>query len=179
MKALKNLGYVLLLVVLSLALIGLYLPGSVSVERRLTIAAAPEVLFPLLDSPQAFTHWSPWSTPGADVRYAFDGPTEGVGASLQWEGGAFPMASGSYTITAVEDRRRVELRLQLPLLGKTHSTFELSPTPDAKATLVIWRFRDDVGFNLPRRLLWLVVDATLGPQFERGLENLRALGEHR
>ncbi len=145
MKSLKNLGFVLLLVALGLALVGLFLPGSIAVERRLTVAATPERLFPLLDNPQAFTRWSPWSTPGSEIRYAFEGPVSGVGASLHWEGGAFPMASGDYTITEVEPQRRVALRMHLPLLGKTHSIFELYPGPDDSSTQVAWRFHDDVG----------------------------------
>ena len=179
MKALKNLGFVLLLGVLILALVGLFLPGAIAVERRLTVGATPETIFPLLDNPQAFTRWSPWSTPGSNIRYAFEGPVSGVGASLHWEGGAFPMASGDYTITEVEPQQRVALRMHLPLLGKTHSTLELYPGPDAGSTQVAWRFHDDVGFNLLRRLLWLVVESSLGPQFERGLANLQAVAERR
>jgi len=177
LKALKNLGFVLLLGVLILALVGLFLPGAITVERRMIVAATPEVLFPLLDNPQAFTRWSPWATPGSEVRYAFEGPVSGVGASLHWEGGAFPMASGHFTITEVEPQRRIALRMHLPLLGKTHSTFELYPGPDTGSTQVAWRFHDDVGFNLLRRLLWVAVESSLGPQFERGLANLRALAE--
>lgn len=179
MKALKNLGYLLLLGVLGLALVGLYLPSSAAIERRVTIAATPNALFQLLEDPQSFPHWSPWSNPGADVRYAFDGPASGVGSSVQWEGGAFPMSSGSYTITRTEPDRRVSLRLQLPLLGKTQSTLEIEPSPEAGRTQVVWRFYDDVGFNLPRRVLWLLADVTLGPQFERGLGKLRAVAERR
>ena len=179
MKVLKNLGYALLLAVLLFALIGLFLPSSITVERRLTIEAKAETLFPLLDSPEAFTRWSPWSTPGSEVRYGFEGPASGVGAGLRWEGGAFPMGSGNYLITQVERPRRVDLRMQLPLLGKTHSAFELYQGPDDQSTQVAWRFYDDVGFNLFRRFLWLVVESTLGPQFERGLGNLKALAERR
>jgi hypothetical protein len=178
-KALKNLGYVLVLLVLGLALVGLYLPGSVSIERRLAIAASPEVLFPLLDSPPAFTRWSPLATPGTTVRYAFDGPANGVGAGLSWEGGAFPLGSGSLTITGLEEPQRIELRVHLPLLGKTHSQFELRPAATAGATEVAWSFHDDVGFNLPRRVLWLLADLTLGPRLERGLDELRSLAERR
>jgi hypothetical protein len=178
-KALKNLGYVLVLLVLGLALVGLYLPGTAAVERRLTIAATPDVLFPLLDSPPAFTRWSPLATPGTTVRYAFDGPANGVGAGLSWEGGTFPLNAGSYTITAVEDLRRIELRVHLPLLGKTHSRIDVRPVGGTGATEVDWSFHDDVGFNLPRRLLWLLADLTLGPRLERGLDNLRDLAERR
>lgn len=179
MKTLKNLGYVLVLLVLGLTLVGLYLPGTVSIERRLTIAATPDILFPLLDSPPAFTRWSPLAKPGTTVRYAFDGPANGVGAGLSWEGGAFPLHAGSYTITAVEDLSRVELRVHLPLFGKTHSWLEVRPAGDSGATEVAWSFQDDVGFNLPRRLLWLLADLALGPRLERGLDNLRGLAERR
>jgi len=178
-KALKNLGYVLLLALLGFALVGLYLPSGVSVERRLAVTAAPAALFPLLDNPQALTRWAPWSTPGAELRYAFEGPSSGVGASLHWEGGALPLGTGSATITHVEPERRVELRLQLPLLGKTHATLELSPAPDAGSTEVTWRIDDDVGFNLLRRVLWLLAAPTIGPPLERGLDNLRGLAERR
>lgn len=179
MKVLKNLGYVLLLILLGLALVGLYLPSGVSVERRLMIAAPAATVFPLLGDPPALTRWAPWSTPGADVRYAFEGPANGPGAGLHWEGGAFPLSEGSATFTQVEPERRVELRLHLPLLGKVHSALELAAAPGAGGTEVSWRLYDDVGFNLPRRLLWLLVDPAMGPQLERGLDNLRVLAERR
>lgn len=179
MKALKNLGYLLLLILLGLALVGLYLPSGVSVERRLTVAAPAGVLFPLLDNPRELARWLPWSTPGTDVRYAFDGPPGGVGAGLHWEGGALPMSSGSATVTQVEPERRVEMRLYLPLLGKMQSALEVYPAPDAGSVQVSWRLYDDVGFNLLRRLLWLLADPVIGPPLERGLDNLRDLAERR
>lgn len=179
MKALKNLGYVLLLVLLGMALVGLYLPGEVSVERRLTMAATPATLFPLLGDPQALARWAPWATPGTEVRYAFEGPSSGIGSSLHWEGGALPLGSGTATVTQVEQGRRVEMRMDVPLLGKIHSALELSGEPESGSTDVSWRLYDDVGFNLPRRLLWLLADPAIGSQLERGLDNLRGLAEHR
>ena len=179
MKALKNLGYALALVVLALALVGLYLPSSVSVERRLTIAAAPEALFPLLDGAPAFARWSPWLIPGSGVRQTLGGPASGVGSSLQWEGGVFPMGSGRYEVTEIDAQHRVGLRLHLPLLGKTHASLELYAASAPGSTEIAWRLDDEVGFNLPRRLLWLLADLALGPQLERGLDNLRALAASR
>jgi uncharacterized protein YndB with AHSA1/START domain len=178
-KALKNLGYALVLGVLALALVGLYLPGDVAVERRLTVAATPERLFPLLEGAQSLARWSPWLIPGPGQQRTFDGPASGVGLSLRWEGGTFPMVSGSYEITEVDARRRVGLRLQLPFLGKTHSTLALYPAATPGETEVVWRLYDQVGFNLVRRLLWLAADPLLGPQLERGLENLRTLAGYR
>lgn len=179
MKALKNLGYALVLVVLALALVGLYLPSSVAVERRLTIAAEPGTLFSLLTGAQALARWSPWLPAGPGLRRTFDGPASGVGSSLRWEGGTFPMVFGSYEITEIDAERRVGLRLQLSVLGKVHSTLELNPATAPGSTEVAWRLYDEVGFNLPRRLLWLAADPALGPQLERGLDNLRALAGHR
>ena len=179
MKALKNLGYALALVMLALALVALYLPSSVAVERRLTIAAAPETLFPLLDGAEAFARWSPWLLPGSGVRPILGGPANGVGSSLRWEGSAFPVGSGHYEVTEIDAQRRVELLLHLPLLGKTHASLELYAASAPGSTEIAWRLYDEVGFNLPRRLLWLLADLTLGPQLERGLDNLRVLAGSR
>ena len=102
-----------------------------------------------------------------------------MGAGARWEGGPFPFSAGQATITQVEPGRRVELRLYLPLLGKMHSMMELSAAPEAGSTQVSWRLYDDVGFNLPRRLLWLLADPILGPQLERSLDKLRGLAARR
>ena len=59
---------------------GSYLvPSKVSVERSIEIAAAPEAVFPHVNSLQAFHEWSPWSGRDPEMTVAFSGPRGGGG----------------------------------------------------------------------------------------------------
>ena len=55
-------------------------PATYHVERSATIAAAPAVVFPYLNSPKEFITWSPWEKRDPNNQTTYSGPDSGVGA---------------------------------------------------------------------------------------------------
>ena len=73
--------------------VGILLPGTVEVTRSVEIAAPPEQVFPLLNSLDAWTEWTPWG----DVQSRIEGPAAGAGARRVWDDPI--IGAGSLSIT--------------------------------------------------------------------------------
>ncbi|MCU0970793.1 MAG: SRPBCC family protein [Gammaproteobacteria bacterium] len=177
MKLLKNLGYLLSVLFLGLALLGLFLPSTVRVERRLTVDANPADLVALLASPTEFVRWSPWGLSAAGTDTETDGPQAGPGARLRWSGAPLPTRHGWQEVLEVTPDRRVRTQMRLGLYGTVTSTFDLYPSSGEPGTQVAWTFEADYGFNLIRRYVALGFESIIGPDLEHGLANLRVLAK--
>jgi hypothetical protein len=177
MKLLKNVGYFVSVIFLGLALLGLFLPSNVRVERRLTVAATPTALVGLLSSPQAFVRWAPWGLSNTETDTAAEGPPTGTGARVRWNGAPFPARNGWQEVIEVAPDKRVRAQMRLGLYGMVTSTFDLYPASGEEGTQVAWIFEADYGFDLIRRYAALGFESLVGPELERGLANLQVLAK--
>ena len=80
------------------------------------------------------------------------------------------------TFTAAEANRRLAYELFFPDFGTT-STGALELAADGATTKVSWSMNGDMGSNPLFRWLALFGDRMVGPDFEAGLANLKALAE--
>lgn len=177
MKLLKNIGYRLSVLLLGLALLGLFLPSTARVERRLMVEAPPADVIALIASPQEFLRWSPWGLSTAGTQAELEGPPSGPGARARWNSGPLPTGYGWQEVVEITPDRRVRMQMQLGLYGAVTSTFDLHQTAGEAGTQVAWTFEVDYGFNLAGRYLALGFEALIGPDLERGLANLRVLAK--
>ena len=85
-------GIVSLIVIL--VAVSQLLTGDVHVERRITINAPPQAIFPMLNSLKNTEKWSPWleREPKAELKY--DGPPAGVDAKLTWRNDVLEVGGG-------------------------------------------------------------------------------------
>ena len=80
------------------------------------------------------------------------------------------------TFTAAEANRRLAYELFFPDFGTT-STGALELAADGAGTKVTWSIDGDMGSNPLFHWLALFGDRMVGPDFEAGLANLKALAE--
>jgi effector-binding domain-containing protein len=154
-----------------LAVIGLFLPQTVHVERQRLIDAPASVVYAQYADLRRFNTWSPWALDDPEISFVFDGPIRGRGQIMHWSG---PTAGdGSQTITLAEPYSRVEVALDFGPQGTATSAFQL--TPEGQGTLVNWGFDTDFGYDLFGRYLGLLMDKWVGGDYERGLENLASV----
>src|SRR5690606_5691480 len=124
--------------------------------------------------PRQWAHWSAWSRrdPRMDVRYG--GPAFGQGARWSWKSAT--EGSGSMELTRVERNRSVEYVLDnRDFKMKSGGVFMLDESP--AGTRVTWTNAGDVGRNPLKHYLAWQMDRLVGPDFEQGLGNLKALAE--
>ena len=161
-------------IALTVVLVGLVLPSTFSVERTVDIKAPPRKIYDYIVEPKQWTRWSVWTKRDPDMRITYSGPPFGMGAKWSWVSKS--EGSGSMQFTKVEPDKRVEYSLFFPDFGM-RSTGALAIEPAGERTRVTWSTSGDVGPNPLKRYLAVMMDRMVGPDFEAGLENLKALAE--
>ena len=174
MRILKKLLLGLVFLVVVLAIVGLFLPSTVHVERSTTINAPQETVHALINDFRNFNQWSPWAAKDPKTKYTFEGPPSGVGAKMKWESEDSNVGSGSQEIVS-DEPNLVKVQLDFGPQGKPLAFYRLEPA--GTATKVTWGFDADMGYNLPGRYFGLMFEKWLGPDYEKGLASLKSLAE--
>lgn len=175
MRLVKFVLYGVIGVLALLVAIGLLLPSSAHVERSIEIEATPEQIFPWLNSPRAFNRWSPWAQRDPATQYRFEGPEQGVGAKMYWQSAHPEVGSGSQEIIASVPDQRVALALDFGTQGTAVAYYDLQQLEGT--TTVTWGFDTEFGNDIVGRYFGIMLDTWLGPVYEKGLSNLKALVE--
>jgi uncharacterized protein YndB with AHSA1/START domain len=174
MKALKTL---LIAVVALLALlfgVGLLLSPKFVVSRSVTVNAPPEKIYALIADPRGWTQWSAWNQRDPMMTIEYSGPASGAGAVWAWQSKS--QGDGRMTFTTAEAPKRLGYELFFPDFGTT-STGDFRLDANGGATQVTWSMNGDMGANPLYRWMGLFMDRMVGPDFDAGLANLKALAE--
>lgn len=160
--------------VLLIVAVGFLLPSAFSVQRSVEINATPKKVYDLVVEPKRWKDWSAWTRRDPDMRIIYSGPPFGMGAKWAWVSKS--EGTGSMEFTRVEPDRSVEYVLVFPDFNMK-STGALRLEPNGNATRVTWSSVGDVGANPLKHYLAIMMDRMVGPDFEAGLANLKALAE--
>ncbi len=174
MKVVKYVVGGLVGLIVVLCLVAFALPREVHVERSIEIDAPPEVVYPLIANLKTFHEWSPWADKDPNAKYEWEGPAEGVGAKMSWEGNS-DVGVGTQEITAAVQNESVTTALDFGDQGQATANFILEKTE--KGTKVTWGFDGDMGNNPIGRWMGLFLEDMLGPDYEKGLSNLKGMAE--
>jgi uncharacterized protein YndB with AHSA1/START domain len=161
-------------IVLAFVVAGLFLPSRYTVQRSIVINASANKVYNLVVEPRQWTNWSVWSQRDPNMKVTYKGPPFGMGAKWEWVSKS--EGSGSMEFTHVEPDRVVEYALTFPEYNM-RSNGNLTLEPAGTATRITWTLSGDVGGNPVKHYLALMMDRMVGPDFEGGLANLKALAE--
>jgi hypothetical protein len=162
---------VLLGLVVLLLIIGFFLPGSYHVERTTTVKAKPEAVFPWLNNFKKWPEWTAWNVHRyPDMRISYEGPESGVGATYLWEGKT--SGQGTMKITKSEPGKGISYDLDFER-GKYVSKGSITLEQTGNLVAIRWINEGDLGKNPVNRWFGLFMDNMMGPDFAKGLDNLR------
>lgn len=148
------------------------------VERQARIAARPEQVFPFINDLKAFNRWNPWLRKEPTSKLTYGPVTEGPGAHYAWEGDK--TGAGSMTQTGSTAPSRVAFQLDFVKPFEGHNTAEFTLAPDgADGTTVTWTMKGPMPYLSKVMDVLFGMDRMIGPDFEAGLANLKALAEAR
>jgi len=120
--------------------------------------------------------WSPWAKLDPNAKVTFSGPQAGVGATFRWDGND-KIGAGTMTITESKPNERVATRTDFtrPFQGASHSDFIFSE--QGGRTNVIWSMFGTQNFIGKAICLFMPMETTLGPEFEKGLAAMKQVAE--
>lgn len=174
MKALKRLLAAVALLLAVLLGGGLLLSPRFAVSRTVTVNAPPEKVYALVADPRGWKQWSAWNRRDPAMAIEYSGAASGVGAVWAWKSKS--QGDGRMSFTSAEPPKRLGYELFFPDFGTT-SSGEFRLDPNGGATQVTWTMDGDMGANPVYRWMGLFMDRMVGPDFDAGLANLKALAE--
>lgn len=174
-KVLLGLFYGLLGLFLVFVAGGYALPGAAHVERAALINAPPEKLFAIVSDLQRSKDWSPWFALDPAMQVTFSGTAgPGVGQKMSWTSTNPQVGAGSQETVEFVPSQKTVTALDFGEMGKATATMMLAP--EGTGTRVTWGF--DTALNsMAERWFGLMFDRLIGPDYEKGLANLKALAE--
>ncbi|MEJ8802037.1 SRPBCC family protein [Pontibacter sp. H249] len=175
MQVLKKIGLGLLALIAVLLIVSLFLPSKVTVVRTAVLKAPAPAVFDQVNRLQNWERWSPWHTIDPQMLLSYEGPDAGKGAKYNWFSKHPDVGNGSLIITESVTNQRVDTKMQFEGQGEGLAFYQFEETPEG--TKVTWTMESDMGVNPIGKYFGLMLDGLVGPDFERGLENLRVVVE--
>lgn len=151
-------------------------PDSFSVERTISINAAPEKVFANLDDFHAWDAWSPWAKLDPAMKATYSGPASGPGAVYEWTGNS-DVGTGRMEITGSTPPSSVTIKLDFLTPFESHNTTAFTLTPSATGTDVTWTMSGPATYMTKLMTSFVSMDKMVGGDFEKGLQQLKAVAE--
>ncbi len=169
---LKILGGLAVLVLL-LVLVAFALPRHYQIERSLVVNAKPEAVLAQMADLRSWKNWGAWQERDPGMKLSYSEKSTGIGAWSAWESKS--EGNGKMTITE-QTPGKVTYLLEFPDMGmQSNGSIELRT--QVGGIQVVWVDAGDLGMSPLNRWFGLFLDKMIGPDFERGLANLKQLVE--
>lgn len=176
---LKKILFALVVVVATFAGYVAILPSHYSLARSIVIAAPAETVFPQVNDFRRWDAWSPWAKLDPDAKTEFAGSETGKGSIFRWSGNS-KIGVGSMTIVDSRPNEAVGIKLAFVKPFEGESDVAISLRSEGSGTRVTWSLSGEQTF-FERAICTLMggMERILGPEYEKGLANLKAVAERR
>jgi len=158
-------------------IVSFLLPKTAHVERSITIKAPIDVVFNQVNDLMNWESWSPWLAKDPEVKLVYSDIPVGQGAWYTWAGND-EVKSGKLTILESNDNASIKTQLEFEGMGDgNNGTWSFEETEEG--VKVTWGFDGDMSQPIIiGRYFGLMMDGMLGPDFEKGLENIKSICEN-
>jgi hypothetical protein len=176
MRFLKRLAIGLVLLAAAFATVVWFQPDDYRLTRSALIAAPAATIFPHVNDLHQWEDWSPWAKVDPNAKVTYAGAPKGPGAVFSWDGND-KVGAGTMTITdsRPNDLVRIKTDFVKPFAGTSYTEFVFAQS--GNQTSVIWTMTGTQSFIGKAMCLVMNMETMLGPDFEKGLAQLRRVSE--
>ena len=151
-------------------------PANFRVARSISIAAPPAIVFRHVNDLHLWQAWSPWAKLDPNAKMTYEGPEAGIGSKYDWTGNN-QVGEGAMTITDSRPSELVQFKLEFKKPFQATNTADFTFKPEGDQTQVTWGMSGTNNFMFKAFSLFMNCDKMVGPQFEKGLTDLKAVAE--
>lgn len=151
-------------------------PDTFRVQRSAHIKAAPETIFPHIDTLANWPAWSPWEKMDPAMKKTLSGPPGGKGAAVAWDGNK-EVGTGRMEILESIPPSKITIKLDFLKPFEAHNTGEFTFERMGDSTHVTWAMFGPQSYMMKVMGVFVDCDKMVGKDFEAGLANLKALAE--
>jgi uncharacterized protein YndB with AHSA1/START domain len=152
-------------------------PAHFEISRSTEIETPPAAVFEQVNDFHRWDAWSPWAKLDPNAKTTFEGPSFGDGAKFSWDGDD-KVGAGKMTIVDSKPPEAIKIKLEFlrPMASVADTLFTFAPAGSGK-TKVTWKMSGENGFVGKAFSLIMDCDKMVGPDFEKGLANMKAIVE--
>ena len=174
---LKKILLVVVALVAALVVVVAAQPATYKVVRTASIAAPQSDVFSLVNDFHRWDAWSPWAKLDPAMKTSYDGPAAGTGAIYSWTGND-KVGEGRMTVLESKPGELVRIKLEFLKPFAQSSLTEFALAGQGSSTSVTWSMSGDNNFIAKGMCLFMGgMDKMIGPDFERGLAQLKTAAE--
>jgi hypothetical protein len=177
-RTLLTVSGLLAAIIVAFVILAAMQPADFRVARSAKMAAPPATVFAQVNDFHAWDAWSPWAKLDPNAKTTFEGPTSGTGASFAWAGND-KVGVGRQTIVESRPDELIRIKLEFEKPFKDTCTAEFKFEPKDDQTLVTWSMFGKRGFVGKAMGLMIDCDKMIGPEFEKGLANMKTIVEEK
>ena len=173
----KKILIAIVIVVIGLVAVIAMQPDTFLVSRTTSIAAPLAEVFALVNDFHKWEKWSPWEKLDPAIKTTFEGAPSGTGAIYAWVGND-KVGEGRQTILESKAGELVRIKLEFVKPFASVADTEFAFSGDGNATTVTWIMKGENNFISKGFCLFMGgMDKVIGPDFEKGLAQLKSLAE--
>ena len=147
-----------------------------TVERSTAIDAPPARVYDQIANFHNGTHWSPWEGVDPELKRTYSGAASGTGAAYNWSGNR-KAGQGRMEITQATEPSRVQIDLAFEKPWKARNDTQFVIAPEGSGSRVTWTMTGKKSLATMVMGIFKSMDKFLGPDFEKGLAQLKATAE--
>jgi len=175
MKVLKIILITLAVIVGLLVVVSFFLPDVAHVERSIVVEAPPEVVFEQVNNLKNWEKWSPWNKLDPGMKIVYGAKTVGKGATYSWKGND-KVGEGTLTINESTINKSISTQLDFGEYGGGQGGWRFEDTADG--VKITWSMDTRTDYMpVIGKYFGLMMEDMVGPTFEKGLADLKAIAE--
>lgn len=151
-------------------------PPEYQVTRTATINAPANVVFDQINDFHKWPAWSPWGKLDPGMKTSFAGPDAGAGAIYSWVGNS-DVGEGRMTILESRPSEFVRIKLEFIKPFASVADTDFAVKAEGSGVTVTWLMKGEHNFISKAMCMVQSMDKMIGPDFERGLAQLKTVSE--
>ena len=176
MKIIKPIVIIVLVIISSYLVMGIFGPSNYKITKAIKIAAPIEVVYNHTSIYSNWGAWSPWAANDPEAQYTIEKDDQTIGASMDWIGEISGKGKMTSTEVLPNEKFIYELNFIEPFEMTSHGGFNYSQVGDS--VLLTWYDEGDFGFMMRPMMLFMDIEDQMGPMFEQGLLNIKEICEN-
>jgi hypothetical protein len=174
MKALKIIGIIVLILAAVILIPPLFINGSYSVEKEVTINQPKSDVFNYIKLLRNQDNFSVWANMDPDMKKEFTGTDGTVGFISAWDSKDKNVGKGEQEIMGITDGERIDFELRfLEPFEATDKAYMITEAVNDSVTLVKWGFDGKMNYPMNFMMLFWNMEEMLGPDLQKGLNKLK------
>ena len=178
MKIVKIIVIVIVVIVAIPLIAALFVNGEYSVERETIVKKPKQVVFDYVKHIKNQNNYSVWNMKDPNAKMDYKGDDGTVGFVSSWQSENKEVGWGEQEIKKITEGSRVDMELRFTKpMTMTDNAYMVTEAVDSTQTKVKWGFFGKSPYPMNLMCLLMDMDKMVGPDLEKGLDNMKTIVE--